>query len=157
MDAYRARRARPHEVGEAALDLIPAPDEADLPLESWAVAAALKGATDYAHVVITLVTASFLTDSGNAVGIPPRTVKSRTPYALRALKLALEERGLCHDRPACVTSVSRSHLRGRRDRSRRAHAVDIHLGTCPDCREELAGLAGLLPCPAGCPPATPSG
>jgi len=21
--------------------------------------------------------------------------------------------------------------------------VDIHLGTCPDCREELAGLAGL--------------
>jgi Putative zinc-finger len=22
-------------------------------------------------------------------------------------------------------------------------AVDIHLGTCPDCREELAGLAGL--------------
>ena len=21
--------------------------------------------------------------------------------------------------------------------------VDVHLGTCPDCREELAGLAGL--------------
>src|ERR1700683_1132613 len=42
VDAYRARRARPHEVGEGALELIPAPDEADRALESWAVADALK-------------------------------------------------------------------------------------------------------------------
>jgi RNA polymerase sigma-70 factor (ECF subfamily) len=28
------------------------------------------------------------------LGIPPGTVKSRTYYALRALKLALQERGL---------------------------------------------------------------
>src|SRR6266567_1961972 len=42
VDAYRARRARPREVGEAALELIPAPDEADRALESWAVADALR-------------------------------------------------------------------------------------------------------------------
>ena len=38
VDAYRARRARPHEVGETALELVPAPDQVDRALESWAVA-----------------------------------------------------------------------------------------------------------------------
>src|SRR6266513_84880 len=42
VDAYRARKARPREVGEAALELVPAPDEAERALESWAVADALK-------------------------------------------------------------------------------------------------------------------
>src|SRR6201994_2983390 len=42
VDAYRARRARPHEVGEAALELVSAPDEAERALESWAVADAVK-------------------------------------------------------------------------------------------------------------------
>src|ERR1700720_475481 len=37
VDAYRARRARPHEVGEAALELVPAPDEAGRAVESGAV------------------------------------------------------------------------------------------------------------------------
>src|SRR5258708_26106299 len=42
VDAHRARRARPREVGEAALELVPAPDEAERALESWAVADAVK-------------------------------------------------------------------------------------------------------------------
>ena len=42
IDSYRARRARPHEVGEAALEVLPAPDEAERALESWAVADALS-------------------------------------------------------------------------------------------------------------------
>ena len=33
-------------------------------------------------------------EAAEALGIPAGTVKSRTYYALRALKLALEERGL---------------------------------------------------------------
>lgn len=33
-------------------------------------------------------------EASATLGIPPGTVKSRTYYALRALKLALEERGL---------------------------------------------------------------
>ena len=42
VDSHRARNARPHEVGEAALELVPAADEADRVLESWAVADALR-------------------------------------------------------------------------------------------------------------------
>ena len=41
VDAHRARKARPMEVGEGALNLVPVPDEADRVLESWAVADAL--------------------------------------------------------------------------------------------------------------------
>ena len=37
VDAHRARKARPQEVGEGALELVPVPDEADRVLESWAV------------------------------------------------------------------------------------------------------------------------
>src|SRR6266702_1911970 len=42
VDAHRARQARPHEVGEAALQLTAVPDSADRALESWAVADALR-------------------------------------------------------------------------------------------------------------------
>src|ERR1035437_793854 len=42
VDSHRARNARPREVGEAALELVPVADEADRVLESWAVADALR-------------------------------------------------------------------------------------------------------------------
>src|SRR5215471_13629669 len=41
VDAYRARQSRPPEVGQAVLDTLPADDDADRTLESWAVAEAL--------------------------------------------------------------------------------------------------------------------
>ena len=96
VDAYRARRARPHEVGEAALELVPAPDEADRALESWAVADAVKALRpDHRRVLLeTYYRGKSVAEAAAALGVPPGTVKSRTFYALRALKLALEERGL---------------------------------------------------------------
>ena len=96
VDAYRARRARPHEVGEGALELIPAPDEADRALESWAVADALKTLRpEHRRVLLeTYYRGSSVAEAAATLGIPAGTVKSRTFYALRALKLALEERGL---------------------------------------------------------------
>ena len=96
VDAYRARRARPHEVGEAALELVPAPDEADRALESWAVADAVKALRpDHRRVLLeTYYRGKSVAEAAKALGVPPGTVKSRTFYALRALKLALEERGL---------------------------------------------------------------
>jgi RNA polymerase sigma-70 factor (ECF subfamily) len=96
VDAYRARRARPHEVGEGALELIPAPDEADRALESWAVADALKALRpEHRRVLLeTYYRGSSVAEAAVTLGIPAGTVKSRTFYALRALKLALEERGL---------------------------------------------------------------
>ena len=96
VDAYRARRARPHEVSEGALELIPAPDEADRALESWAVADALKALRpEHRRVLLeTYYRGSSVAEAAATLGIPAGTVKSRTFYALRALKLALEERGL---------------------------------------------------------------
>jgi RNA polymerase sigma-70 factor (ECF subfamily) len=96
IDAYRAKRARPHEVGEAALEVIPGPDDADRALESWAVADAL-GALRPEHRGVLLETyyrGKSVAEAAASLGVPAGTVKSRTFYALRALRLALEERGL---------------------------------------------------------------
>ena len=96
VDAYRARRSRPHEVGEAALDIVAVPDGAERALESWAVADALRALRPEHRGVLlqTYYLGKSVAEAAAALGIPAGTVKSRTYYALRALKLALEERGL---------------------------------------------------------------
>ena len=96
VDSYRARRARPHEVGEAALEVMPAPDEAERALESWAVADALTALRpEHRRVLLeTYYRGKSVAEAAMALGVPAGTVKSRTFYALRALRLALEERGL---------------------------------------------------------------
>ncbi len=96
VDAHRARQARPHEVGEAALALTAVPDTADRALEAWAVADALRSLR-LEHRTVLLETyyhGRSVAEAAAVLGIPAGTVKSRTFYALRALKLALEERGL---------------------------------------------------------------
>lgn len=96
VDAYRARRARPRETGDAALELLPAGDDIDRALESWTVAEALADLSpDHRAVLIeTYYRGRSVAEAATVLGIPPGTVKSRTYYALRALKLVLEERGL---------------------------------------------------------------
>lgn len=96
IDAYRARKARPHEVGEAALDVLPAADDPERVLESWAVADALTSLRpDHRRVLLeTYYRGKSVAEAAVALGVPAGTVKSRTFYALRALRLALEERGL---------------------------------------------------------------
>lgn len=96
VDAYRARRARPHEVGEDALELAAVPDNAERALESWAVADAVRALRpEHRRVLLeTYYRGKSVAEAAMALGVPPGTVKSRTFYALRALKLALEERGL---------------------------------------------------------------
>lgn len=96
VDAHRARKARPHEVGESALSLVAVPDEADRVLESWAVADALQALRpDHRRVLLeTYYRGRSVAEAATVLGIPAGTVKSRAFYALRALRLALEERGL---------------------------------------------------------------
>lgn len=96
VDAYRARQSRPPEVGQAVLDTMPVGDDADRTLESWAVAEALASLRpDHRKVIIeTYYRGCTVAEAAAALGIPAGTVKSRTYYALKALKLALQERGL---------------------------------------------------------------
>lgn len=96
IDAHRARQSRPAEVGGDALVGIAADDDLDRVLETWLVAEALASLTP-AHrevLVETYYLGRSVAEAAAVLKVPAGTVKSRTFYALRALRLALEERGV---------------------------------------------------------------
>lgn len=96
IDSHRARQARPPEVAEGELDLNPAEDHTDRMLTKWAIMDAIT-VLQPGHRQILLETYYHdrsVAETASVLGIPEGTVKSRTYYALRALKVALEERGL---------------------------------------------------------------
>jgi RNA polymerase sigma-70 factor, ECF subfamily len=97
VDAHRRRRARPPEVGDDVLAQIPAQDDdVDRALDAWLVADALA-ALSPAHrevLVQTYFAGRSVAEAAEVLGVPPGTVKSRTHYALQALRLALLERGV---------------------------------------------------------------
>ena len=96
VDGHRARRARPREVSDEALAVVPAADELDRALEAWQVAAAVaKLSPDHRAVLVeTYYRGRSVAEAAAVLGVPPGTVKSRTYYALRALRLALQELGV---------------------------------------------------------------
>jgi RNA polymerase sigma-70 factor (ECF subfamily) len=96
IDLARARSARPQEVGADALRGLPAIDEIDRAVESWAVADALAGlsAPHRAVLLETYYRGSSVAQAAARLGIPPGTVKSRAYYALRELRLLLQEKGV---------------------------------------------------------------
>uniref|UniRef100_UPI001F2288C6 sigma-70 family RNA polymerase sigma factor n=1 Tax=Thermomonospora amylolytica TaxID=1411117 RepID=UPI001F2288C6 len=96
VDAHRARQSRPPETGLSEQAPLPAEDDLDRALESWTVAEALADLSPAHRAVIleTYYRGRSVAEAARVLGIPPGTVKSRTYYALRALRLALEERGL---------------------------------------------------------------
>jgi RNA polymerase sigma-70 factor (ECF subfamily) len=96
VDAHRARRARPNEVGDEALAVVPAVDEIEQALDSWLLSDALATLSpDHRTVLLeTYYRGRSVAEAAAILGIPAGTVKSRTFYALRALRLALQERGV---------------------------------------------------------------
>jgi RNA polymerase sigma-70 factor (ECF subfamily) len=96
IDAFRARAARPTEVGDAVLEAIPSADDIDLRLDRLLVLDALSAlSSEHRSVIVeTYYRGHSVAEAAAALGVPPGTVKSRTFYALRALKLALAERGV---------------------------------------------------------------
>ncbi|MBV2153255.1 sigma-70 family RNA polymerase sigma factor [Kitasatospora sp. SUK 42] len=96
IDDHRSALARPREVDAAALELVPAEDELDRTLRMMTVADAL-GDLSPAHrevIVETYLKGRTANEAATALGIPAGTVRSRVFYALRSLRLALEERGV---------------------------------------------------------------
>ena len=94
-DQHRARRSRPEVVDSEALEGRSVGDGIDRAVDAWEVADAL-GALSPEHravLVETYYRGRSVAEAAVALGIPGGTVKSRTYYALRALRLALEERG----------------------------------------------------------------
>jgi RNA polymerase sigma-70 factor (ECF subfamily) len=96
IDHYRARRARPDEVGDDGLPEPAADDGIDAALDRWLITDALGTLTPEHReaLVHTYYAGRTVTEAAVVLGIPPGTVKSRVFYALRALRLALEERGV---------------------------------------------------------------
>ncbi|HEU4674504.1 MAG TPA: sigma-70 family RNA polymerase sigma factor [Motilibacteraceae bacterium] len=96
VDGVRAARARPREVGDDALAVVPAAEELDRALEGWAVTEAMRSLSHEHRAVLlqTYFMGRSVAEAAEVLGVPAGTVKSRTYYALRALRLALQERGV---------------------------------------------------------------
>ena len=97
IDRYRGTRRRPPSVAsEAAIEVLPAPDELEGALLAWEVAEALRSLSpDHRRVLLEVhYRDRSVAEAAAQLGIPEGTVRSRTYYALRALRLALEERGI---------------------------------------------------------------
>jgi RNA polymerase sigma-70 factor (ECF subfamily) len=95
IDGYRQRRpapAGPDPVTPGAA----APDELEQALLSWDVTEAFRSlSADHRAVLLEVhYRDRTIAEAARVLGIPEGTVKSRTYYALHALRLALEERGV---------------------------------------------------------------
>ncbi|MFC5028636.1 sigma-70 family RNA polymerase sigma factor [Streptomyces sp. So13.3] len=96
IDGHRSRQARPQEVDPGPLELLPAQDEMDKVLRFMTISDAMADLTAAHRQVLaeTYLRGRTVEDAAAVLGIPAGTVRSRIFYALRSLKLALEERGV---------------------------------------------------------------
>jgi RNA polymerase sigma-70 factor (ECF subfamily) len=96
IDTHRARSARPAEVSLDGLQEAVVTDPIDEALNAAVVKDALSALTPAHRDVLVDVIYRGRTAAEIAVerGLPPGTARSRIYYALRALRLALQERGV---------------------------------------------------------------
>jgi RNA polymerase sigma-70 factor (ECF subfamily) len=95
IDEWRARSVRP----ELLTDNVPeraTPDGVDEAMQSWLVAEALDRLSHEHRGVLVecFYRGHSVAEAAERIGVPPGTVKSRTHYALRALRLVLQEMGV---------------------------------------------------------------
>jgi RNA polymerase sigma-70 factor, ECF subfamily len=95
-DRARARAARPTEVAESPYSQPVEGDHAEAVVDSVVVLEAMdRLSEDHRDVLVEIYFhGRSVNEAARTLGIPPGTVKSRAYYALRALKLALAERGV---------------------------------------------------------------
>ena len=96
IDEWRSRRARSEVVVADVPDVVSPVDHTDQLLLSWVVAEAVtKLSADHRAVLLECYyRGAPVAEAARRLGVPEGTVKSRTHYALRALRLALEEMGV---------------------------------------------------------------
>jgi RNA polymerase sigma-70 factor, ECF subfamily len=97
IDDRRRRAARPAETGDGPLDTLPAvTDETDDVLRTVVVTEALRSLTPAHREILneTVLRDRTVNQAAESLGIPVGTVKSRVYYALRALRVVLEEKGV---------------------------------------------------------------
>lgn len=95
IDEHRSAHSR-HELGTDRVPERATPDQTDALLDSWLIADALKGLSAEHRTVIICAyyRGQSVAETACLLDIPAGTVKSRLHYALRALRLALQERGV---------------------------------------------------------------
>ena len=95
VDEWRSAHSR-HEVTWAEPPEQSSADRTDEVLEAWLVGDALSLLTpEHRDVLVACYYRGLsVAEAAERLGVPPGTVKSRTHYALRALRLALQERGV---------------------------------------------------------------
>ena len=94
IDSYRADAARPRTAGtDELLASLPAPDVTDDAVAAWSMSHALQRLTGaHRDVLLCLYYRGWtVAETARHLGVPVGTVKSRSTYALRALRLVLEE------------------------------------------------------------------
>lgn len=96
IDSWRRRSVRVGEVVTDALPEAPSDDETDRTVEAWLIAEALARLTPAHREVLIecFYQGRSVAEAAARLGVPPGTVKSRTHYALRSLRLVLEEMGV---------------------------------------------------------------
>lgn len=96
IDDRRRMSARPREAGEGPLANLQIPDDVEGLLRTVVVSEALKALTPAHREILTetVLQDRTVNEAAQRLGIPIGTAKSRVYYALRALRVALEERGV---------------------------------------------------------------
>ncbi|WP_028924774.1 sigma-70 family RNA polymerase sigma factor [Pseudonocardia acaciae] len=95
IDEWRARSVRPETITDTLPDL-GISDGVDMALQSWLVAEAVDRLSEAHRDVIRecFFNGRSVAEAAERLGVPAGTVKSRTHYALRALRVELVEMGV---------------------------------------------------------------